>query len=97
MNLKVELHLFLTEEQFTQDEIAKIGLAFSDTLMHLGYDNVAASNADETKLTSVVIIKGVREPEAWKDSADDPDVMAVSFPTTDATFVEQADAGGIIE
>lgn len=97
MNLLVETHLFLTEEQFTQDEIAKIGLAFSDTLMNLGYDNVAASDAEETRLTSVVIIKGVREPEAWNESADDPDVMAVSFPTTDAMFVEQADAGGIIE
>lgn len=96
MNLKIETHLYLAADNWTPEEIARIGLAFSDTLVSLGYENVAAEDPEETKLTSVVIIKGT-EPEAWKTAADDPESMSVSFPTTDLLFAQQADAGGIIE
>lgn len=95
MNLKVECHLFLNEGQWTPEEIARIGLAFSDTLGELGYDNVAARDPEETKLTSVVIVKGAG-PSEWRESADG-EAMAISFPTTDPLFIQQADAGGIVE
>lgn len=95
MNLKVEIHLFLNADDAIA-AIEQVGMKLSDTLVELGYGNVAAEDPEDTKLTSVVILKAA-EPDAWKDSADDTDTMSCTFPTTDALFVEQADAGGIIE
>jgi hypothetical protein len=94
VNVSIEGHIFLPEEKWTPEEIARISVAFSDTLVSLGYGNVAAENYEDTTLTSVLIVKPTK-PNAWKSRAKD--AMAVSFPTEDEAFIRQADAGGIIE
>jgi hypothetical protein len=92
VNLGIEVHLYLDEEQFAPEEIARLTLGVSDFIRENGYGNVAAEDVADTRLTSVVIVRPI-EANDWTARAED--AMAVNFPTDDQRFVLQAESGGI--
>lgn len=94
MNLGIEINLFVQEEDWGPEEIARLSLAFSDAVIDLGYGNVAADDVDDTRLASVVVVRPVKA-KGWIQRAKE--AMAVSFPTSDERFIFQADNGGIKE
>ncbi len=93
MNLKLEVYLFVDEEDFNPEHIANLSVNLSDLVVLLGYGNVAAEEPENTKLKSVVVVRPLKQPKAWQRG----DAMAINFPTDDPLFIAQADAGGIPE
>lgn len=94
MNLAIEINLFLDEEQYTPEEIVRLSMGASDFVRDAGYGNVAADKVEDTKLSSVIVVRPVK-PKGWIARAKE--AMAVNFPTDDERFVFQADTGGIAE
>lgn len=94
MNLAIEVNLFVPEEDWGPEEIARLSLGISDKVLELGYGNVAADDVDDTRLLSVIVVRPVKS-KGWIQRAKE--AMAVNFPTSDERFIFQADNGGIKE
>lgn len=94
MNLKIETYLYLDEDDWNPEEIARLGVIYSDLIVQSGYGNEAdKDDPAKTRLRSVIIVKPTKG-KLWEKSADG-NVMLVSFPTEDEEFIRQADLGGI--
>ena len=94
MNLAIEVNLYIQDEDWGPEEIARLSMGISDTVLELGYGNVAADDVDDTRLSSVIVIRPVKS-KGWIQRAKE--AMAVNFPTNDERFIFQADNGGIKE
>lgn len=97
--VKVESYVWLDEdndEEKDSKEATRIVFAIGDSLFGEGFGNVAEKDPADTSL-SVVLVVSEAKPDDWKRSVKRKSTKGIDFPTADAEFAKQMDAGLVEE